>query len=57
MWPRAHTMPLMLVPRRAHRTPEARELLADVDGRFTEGFHTADYARAGALLLELSASR
>jgi len=40
-----------------HRTREARELLADVHGRFTEGFQTADYARAGALLLELSASR
>jgi predicted ATPase/DNA-binding winged helix-turn-helix (wHTH) protein len=40
-----------------HRPREARELLADVHGRFTEGFQTADYARAGALLLELSASR
>jgi predicted ATPase/DNA-binding winged helix-turn-helix (wHTH) protein len=39
-----------------HRTREARELLAEVHGRFTEGFQTADYARAGALLLELGAS-
>jgi predicted ATPase/DNA-binding winged helix-turn-helix (wHTH) protein len=38
-----------------HRTREARELLADVHGRFTEGFQTADYARASALLRELSA--
>jgi predicted ATPase/DNA-binding winged helix-turn-helix (wHTH) protein len=37
-----------------HRTPEARELLAGVHGRFTEGFQTADYARAGALLLEFA---
>jgi predicted ATPase/DNA-binding winged helix-turn-helix (wHTH) protein len=40
-----------------HRMREAHALLADVHGRFTEGFQTADYARAGALLLELSASR
>jgi predicted ATPase len=39
-----------------HRIREAHALLADVHGRFTEGFQTADYARAGALLLELSAS-
>jgi predicted ATPase len=38
-----------------HRTQEARDLLADVHGRFTEGFQTADYARGGALLHELSA--
>jgi predicted ATPase/DNA-binding winged helix-turn-helix (wHTH) protein len=38
-----------------HRTREARDLLADVHGRFTEGFQTADYARSGALLHELSA--
>jgi hypothetical protein len=30
------------------------ELLAGVHGRFTEGFRTADYARAGALLVDLS---
>jgi hypothetical protein len=29
-------------------------LLADVQGHFTEGFQTADCARADALLLELS---
>jgi hypothetical protein len=40
-----------------HRMQEAHALLADVHGRFTEGFQTADYALAGALLLELSASR
>jgi predicted ATPase/DNA-binding winged helix-turn-helix (wHTH) protein len=40
--------------REQHRTREARELLADVHGRFTEGFQTADYARAGALLVDLS---
>jgi predicted ATPase/DNA-binding winged helix-turn-helix (wHTH) protein len=40
-----------------HRMREAHALLADVHGRFTEGFQTADYALAGALLLELSASR
>ncbi|MEA3149180.1 MAG: hypothetical protein QOD56_119, partial [Gammaproteobacteria bacterium] len=40
-----------------NRTREARELLAGLHGRFTEGFQTADYARAGALLQELSASR
>jgi hypothetical protein len=38
-----------------HRTREARELLADVHSRFTEGLQTADYVRAGALLQELSA--
>jgi len=38
-----------------HRPREARELLADVHGRFTEGFQTLDHARAGALLQELSA--
>jgi predicted ATPase len=40
-----------------HRAQEARDLLADVHGRFTEGFQTADYARGGALLHELSAWR
>jgi hypothetical protein len=40
--------------REQHRTREARELLADVHGRFTEEFQTADYARAGALLVNLS---
>jgi predicted ATPase len=40
-----------------HRMQEAHALLAGVHGRFTEGFQTADYALAGALLLELSASR
>jgi predicted ATPase len=39
-----------------NRTREARELLADVHGRFTEGFQTADYAWASTLLRELSAS-
>jgi predicted ATPase len=39
-----------------HRAREARELLADVHGRFTEGLQTADYARASALLQELSTS-
>jgi hypothetical protein len=38
-------------------TREARELLADVHGRLTEGFQTADCARAGALLLQLSEAR
>jgi predicted ATPase/DNA-binding winged helix-turn-helix (wHTH) protein len=40
--------------RTQNRGQEARELLADVHGRFTEGFQTADYARADAVLLELS---
>ena len=38
-----------------HHMREAHALLADVHGRFTEGFQTADYARGGALLRELSA--
>jgi predicted ATPase/DNA-binding winged helix-turn-helix (wHTH) protein len=40
-----------------HRTREALELLADVHGRFTEGFQTADYLRASALLRDLSPSQ
>jgi hypothetical protein len=38
------------------RTQKARELLADVLGRFSEGFQTRDYVRADALLQALSAS-
>ena len=35
------------------RTREARDLLASVRARFTEGFGTADLVRAAALLEEL----
>jgi predicted ATPase/DNA-binding winged helix-turn-helix (wHTH) protein len=56
-WQLRTAMSLALLWRDEHRTREARELLADVHGRFTEGLRTADYARAGALLLELSESR
>jgi len=34
---------------------EARKLLAEIYGWFTEGFDTADLKEAGALLDELSA--
>jgi predicted ATPase/DNA-binding winged helix-turn-helix (wHTH) protein len=37
-----------------HRVPEARELLASVYGRFTEGFDTADLQGAKRLLEELA---
>ncbi|WP_224242140.1 TOMM system kinase/cyclase fusion protein [Hyalangium gracile] len=37
------------------RAPEARELLAPLVKSFTEGFETADYVRAKALLGELTA--
>ena len=37
------------------RTDEARELLAEIYGWFTEGFDTADLKEAKALLEELSA--
>jgi hypothetical protein len=56
-WQLRTAMSLALLWRDEHRTREARGLLADVHGRFTEGLRTADYARAGALLLELSESR
>jgi predicted ATPase/DNA-binding winged helix-turn-helix (wHTH) protein len=56
-WQLRTTTSLARLWRDQHRTQEARELLADVHGRFTEGFQTTDYARAGALLRELSAPR
>jgi hypothetical protein len=39
---------------RGHRPAEGRTLLADVCGRFTEGFGTADLQAAKALLRSLS---
>ena len=39
-----------------NREREGRELLAEVLGRFTEGYQTADHAKSGKLLQELSAS-
>jgi len=38
---------------RQGRQDEARRLLGEVHARFTEGFHTADYAEAGRLLADM----
>jgi predicted ATPase len=39
--------------RNRHRAAQARELLASVYGRFTEGFNTTDLREANSLLEEL----
>jgi len=42
--------------RRRARSNETFELLQSVTGRFTEGFETADYTKAVALLREIEAA-
>ena len=48
-------MSLALLLRDTNRRDEARKLLADIYGWFTEGFELADLKDAKALLDELSA--
>ncbi len=47
-------MSLSRLWQRQRKRDEARELLAGVYGRFTEGFDTADLQEAKTLLAELS---
>jgi predicted ATPase len=47
-------MSLARLWRRQHRKAEARQLLSDIYGWFTEGFDTQDLQEAEALLAQLA---
>jgi len=53
-WELRATMSLSRLWQRQSKRAEARELLAELYGWFTEGFDTADLQEARALLEELS---
>ena len=53
-WELRTTMSLARLLRETNRRDEARTMLADIYGWFTEGFDTADLKDAKALLEELS---
>jgi predicted ATPase len=53
-WELRTTMSLVRLLRDTDRRTEARSMLADIYGWFTEGFDTADLKDAKALLDELS---
>ncbi|TMA55483.1 MAG: hypothetical protein E6J80_08975, partial [Deltaproteobacteria bacterium] len=53
-WELRAVMSLARLWQQQGKTKQARQMLAEIYGWFTEGFDTADLKEAGALLEELS---